>query len=142
MSDEGVTFVMREYYGSITNVINYTSITPRDLDFDEDDAGHKKIKELIETWLVAAKDFIDTNRNRDYHEEVRKGDRDEVPAGIENIAERIVANMVAQAKLRRNTSIVNMDDYEVKIINDAVITPAIRKDLKEYPKRARFRILV
>lgn len=127
----------RPIYSSPNEVIRYTSIQPKDLDLDTPE----KLNALINQWLVQAKDLIDQDRNRDYHKEVELGKRSSVPSGIDNIALRIVANMVAQAKIRRDTSIVRVDDYEIKMADDEIFTKAIRSDLSLYPKKRRFSFL-
>ena len=124
------------HYSTVDDVIEFTGIRPGDLGLEDDPQGttdpesaESKMRILIESWLVQVKDLIDQNRNRDFHEE-----EDGVPPGIHNIALRVCANMVAQAVLRRDTPIVRVDDFNVRTVEDRVITSAIKDDLKQYAR--------
>lgn len=57
-----------------------------------------------------------------------------VPPLIDNIALRACANMVGLAILRRDTSIIRIDDFNVELVEDQVLTEGIRKDLDLFPK--------
>lgn len=120
------------FYSTVATVKRNTGIRFDDLDFVDE----AELDSQIEEWLMDAKDLIDRNRNRNFHEET------EIPRGIHNIASRLAGNMVAQAKLRRETAIVHNDDYQQNFIDDRVMTAAIRKDLKLYPKKRTFGMMV
>jgi hypothetical protein len=122
---------MSFYYSSVPAVINYTSIQARDLDFEDQEA----LELQVEEWLMDAKSLIDADRNRDFLEEA-DGDKEEVPRGIHNIAMRLVSNMVAQAKLRRSTAIVQKSEYNLEFADDSVFTEAIEKDLNRFRRKA------
>lgn len=115
-------------YSSVESLKAYTNIKYNDLGLDNDAA----LTSLLTEFLEEAKSFIDNDRNRDYEDE------DEVPAGINNIARRIAANMVSQAILKRQTPIIHHDDFEQDVSMDEVFTKAIRKDLKRFPAKPRF----
>jgi len=122
-------------YSTPEKVISYTGVRPQDfyLEDDGEKTAEEKLKEMIEGWLLQVKDLIDADRNRDYNKEVDEGKREKVPPGIENIALRMAANMVAQAQLRRETPIVRHDDYSVDMVEDKVMTNAIKNDLARFP---------
>lgn len=121
---------MKQYYSTPEEVIHYTGVKPVDFGLEE----QAELITLIETWLLQVKDLIDRDRNRNYLSEV------EVPAGIENIAMRMAANMVALANLRRETPVVKHDDFNIKMVEDKIFTNGIKEDLSRYPAKARFRI--
>jgi len=125
------------YYSDPTTVKQYTGVKYTDLSFT-DDASYVT---WIEDRLVEVKDLIDQDRNRDYHQEVEAGTRAIIPPGINNIALRMMSNMLAQAVLRRETPIVKIDDFTIKMVEDQVFTSAIRKDLARYPAVTRFRMM-
>ena len=122
------------YYSNSDEVIAYTGIRPADLGLEDDEA----LAARLVAWLVQAKDLIDRDRNRDYHVETA------IPSGIHNIALRLVANMLAQARIRRDTPIVRVDDFAIRMVDDTVFTRAIQTDLRRYPAilpAPRFRIM-
>ena len=135
---------MRPCYSSPKQVISYTGVRPTDFGLEDDDyqTADKKLESLIKSWLVQVKDLIDMDRNRDYHQEVKKGKRTMVPSGINNIALRMAANMVAQANLRRLTPIVRHDDFSVDMVEDKIFTNAIKRDLARFPYKPNFKLIV
>lgn len=129
-------------YSSAEEVIAYTGVRAADFKLVADTGGSgltadEKLYAIINVWLAQAKDLIDTDRCRDYASE-----SSEVPAGINNIAMRICANMVAQAVIRRETPIIRVGEYAVKFNDDAIFTRAIQTDLARYPKKANFRMAI
>jgi hypothetical protein len=129
---------MPQFYSTVDEVIQYTGVHPQDLGLESDE----ELKKVIEGWLVQIKDIIDQDRNRDYHQEVEEGKRTEVPPGIHHIAMRVCANVIAQATFRRESTIVQVDDYQVQMLDDQIFTDAIKKDLARYPKKSRFGMMV
>ncbi len=120
-------------YSSAKDVIQYTGTQPRDLGLETDE----DLEELITKWLIQIKDLIDRDRNRDFHKEDGG-----VPPGLDHIARRGCANVVAQASFRRESTIVQVDDYTIQMVDDRVFTTSIRDDLKRYPRKARFGMTV
>lgn len=130
----------KRYYSTVGDVLRYTGIKPKDLGFkDAEEEGGITADELltafIEARLIEVKDLIDRDRNRDFHAE---GD---VPPGIHHIALRIMKNFLAHAVVSRETPIVRVDDFTIRMVEDQVFTHAIRNDLRTYPAKPRFRIL-
>ncbi len=137
-------------YSSPKKVIEYTGVRPQDFGLEDElneneevvETAEEKLESIIEGWLEQVKDLIDHDRNRDYHEEVEAGKRDKVPPGIEFVALRMAANMVAQANLRRQTPIVRHDDFSVDMVEDKVFTNAIKRDLARFPYKPNFKFIV
>jgi len=123
------------FYSSVDDVIAYTGIKYGDLGLEDAD----ELAVVIESNLKAAKSLIDQSRVRDYAQEVEDGERTVVPAGIDDIAKRMVSNMLANAVARRSTSTVRPEDLKV-MMDDVVITDAIKNDLSKYPKKLNLRI--
>lgn len=119
----------QNYYSSVNQVKQYTGIRAEDLGFEHEEF----LDEVLETWLIQIKDLINRDRNYDYTKD------EEIPAALNNIALRMAANMVAQATLRRETPIVRVDDFNVNMVEDAVLTNAIKQDLRRFLARPRFR---
>ena len=120
---------MAEFYSTAEEVMQYTGVKPGDLGLNEE----QELKDVLEGWLIQIKDIIDKDRNRNYH---REGS--EVPPGINHIAMRVCANVVAQASFRRESTIVQVDDYRIQMVDDQIFTEAIREDLSRYPRKMSF----
>jgi hypothetical protein len=117
-------------YSSIKEIIDYTGIEPEQIGKET----AEELEEVLLGWLVQAKDLIDADRNRNFHKEVQQGVLDDVPPGINNIAMRMASNMVAIAIFRRDTGVVRLNEFEVKMVKDSVFTSDIEKDLSRYAK--------
>lgn len=117
-------------YSSVSAVKQYTGLIYTDLGLDDEAA----LDTLIEEWLEEAKSLIDGDRNRDY-------DADgSVPKGIHNIALRIVGNMASVAVMKRQTPVVMNDDFTNNIATDMIFTDSIKRDLRRFPAKPRFRM--
>jgi hypothetical protein len=144
----GAGAAYRAFYSTVQDVIDLSGIKAIDFDFTDDFAGDEnahtadeKLTALIVTWLLSIKNFIDANRNRDYTQEVIDGVRAEIPAGIHNIALRAAANMASIALLRRETTVQRIDVVQ-RLKGDEIFTPALLRDLSQYPAKPRFRMCV
>jgi len=124
---------MAKFYSTAEEVMQYTGVKPGDLGLNEE----QELKDVLEGWLIQIKDLIDRDRNRDFHKEDGG-----VPPGIDHIAMRVCANVVAQASFRRESTIVQVDDYTIQMVDDRIFTTSIRDDLKRYPRKARFGMTV
>lgn len=127
------------YYGTPEQVRAYTGIRPEDLglsDITGGDTADQQLAAILVTWLGQATDIMDYIIGGSYL------DDQTVPAGLHNIAVRIVANMIAQAVLRRETPVIRIGEYAVRMTDDTIITPSIRRDLMRYRRAQPFRMFV
>lgn len=113
-----------------------TGIKPGDLNLDTDE----ELNATLDEWIEEATDLINEDRGRDYQKEVDSGIRDKVPAGIRSITERIVGNMISRAILRRETPIVQNEDFEINMTTDEIFTDSIKSDLARYPMKSSLNI--
>ncbi len=117
------------HYSSAADVIQFTGVQPEDIGASN--------KAELETWITARleeiKDIIDQDRGRDYHAEGA------VPKGIDHIALRIAGNLIGHAVMRRETPIVRIDDFTIRMIEDQVLTEAIQADLSRFPRKIRIK---
>lgn len=133
----------KKYYGDLEELKTVTGIRPEDLYFKDEEGGktaEEKLDELLESWLVQIKDMIDQDRKRDYLKEYENGEREQIPPGIHFIALRIAANMIAQAMVRRDTPVLKVGEYAVKMAEENIFTNAIKKDLAKFPAKPRIKI--
>lgn len=114
---------MTSYYGSIDRVKKDSGILPNDLGLTEE----TELEELIQEYFLEAKSLIDEDRNQDLLE--RFGSISEIPKCIHSVANRLVVNMIKQAKINRESPIINVEEYKVSLIDDTVFTISIEKDL-------------
>jgi len=116
-------------YANAEDVIQFTGVTPDDLQLE----SSVELISLVEKWVEQATSLIEQDRNRVY---------DPVPAGIENICIRMTANMVGYAVQRRNTTTVTHDDYDTRLIEDKMMTPSTKSDLRRWPRKHSMRFFV
>jgi len=63
-----------------------------------------------------------------------------LPEGINNIAMRATANMVKLAYANRESPVIKIDDLDAKLIEDKILTAALKAELKLYSKKLKFNI--
>lgn len=115
------------YYSDPEAVRIATGVQPEDLGLDDTD----ELDTLLESWLTEVKDIIDRDRRQDF------SDTDvwaEVPALVTSVARRMAGNAIAIAIVRRETPIIRIDDFSVKLVEDRLLTEDIRRDLALIPR--------
>ncbi len=122
---------MVQYYSNPKEVIDFTGIKPKKLNLNDqkDKTAEQVLEETIEKWLIQIKDMIDRYIGKEYVDE------DNIPGIIENVALRMAGNMVTVAMLRRNTSLIQSDNFDMGLIQDRIFTDAIKQDLDNTVKR-------
>lgn len=126
---------MSVYYSSPAQVRSYTGARASALGL----ANNTELDELLEGWLVQIKSLIDIDRNRDFLVEA-SGNPDAVPPLVHNVAMRAAANMYGFSQLRRETPVIRVDDYNVRVVPDAVLTEDLKKDLRRIRSKPIFRM--
>jgi hypothetical protein len=123
VSVEVVTAVPTDdYYGTVAEVIVQTDVQPADLGI----GTQAQLEYQLAEWLKVAKSYIDADRKRTYAAPA--------PAGIQNIAVRIVANIVVGATQRRKAAFIKLGDSKLAQVPDECVTESIRTDLESWPK--------
>jgi len=126
------------YYSTADKVKAYTGVRPSDFglsDISGGDTAETQLTNLLTAWLTEATDLMNMEMGKSYLSTT-------IPAGVHNIATRIVANMCAQAVLRRETPVIHIGEYATKMVDDMVLTPAIMKDLRRYRSTGSIRFFV
>ena len=123
---------MSTHYGDVHDVIAYSGAQPEMFGL----TTQMDMEALIEKWLEQVTEFINQDRNRNYLEEGN------VPKGIDNIAERMASVMIRNAQRQRSGSVVQIDDREIIIDDGSVFGARIMKDLRRYPRKPRFGMMV
>lgn len=102
-------------------------IVPDWLGFDND----SELDQWLERRIEAAEELVARYTGASYSEA-------DVPAGVKDAVSRIVGNMIGQARLHRNRSIVSIDDFgnqrtaPLPAATGQVFTPDIKEDLDLY----------
>lgn len=118
------------HYSTVEAVLRYSGAMPEMLGLKT----QYDLEQQVEQWLGEVTDFINADRNRDYRTEAN------VPAGIHNIAMRMVSNLIRSAQRQRTGSIVQVDGRDLVLDDAAVFSTQIKVDLRRYPAKPRLRI--
>lgn len=115
---------------------NYTGAQPRWFDLEDDAAMLATLTE----WTSHAEDLVTRFIGAQYDSQAAESDMaarprliaSAAPFGVKNAVLRITANMVAQAKLRRSTVVLQLDEYTQRLVDDRIFTRAVKDDLSMY----------
>lgn len=123
---------MAEPYTTPQAVRNFVGVTPPMLDLQDD----TDLDAELVSWIAQAQEMVDEYVQVSW-DEFYPGDdgdivKEPVPRGVVNGVLRIVGNMVAQAKVRRQSGILSLDEFRQIMIPDQVFTDSIKQDLDPY----------
>lgn len=117
-------------YSSPEDVTRRTGIGPDDLGFDDEDESGAL--EALDAFLVQlleeVSDLMDRKLRKSYLTETT------VPPGLNGIAADAAANAVREMVATRQTPVVRIDDFAVRVIQSNVLTRDILERLKLYAK--------
>lgn len=125
---------MERMYSSVDELKAYSGVLPQDFGLEDEEGGdtaEEKLDSLLEGWLLQVKNFIDQDRGRDYDADT--------PPGISNISLRMAANIIAQAQMRRESPVVTVENFNIKLVYDRIFTTDIKEDLSRFPMKVRFK---
>ena len=116
---------MVDKYSSVEEVILDANLAPEDFGYDEED--NNLLEEKVLSWLVVAKDLIDS-----YGKRIVWDDLDIIiPATIGLASKQIAMNIAAFTQVRIETPIISEGEYQVQFTQDEVFTPAIKALIKQ-----------
>jgi len=124
------------YYSTPARVIRETGIMTADLGFKDitgGDTADEQLTNYLEELLIETKSIIDNDRNTDLITEY--GTLEDIPPCITSIATRICVNMVNRAKLNRQSPIIKINDYSVKLVDSEIFTKPLKDELEICFKR-------
>lgn len=113
-------------YTSAADVKAFTGVTPGELKLADEEA----LDGLLDRWIGQISDLIDGVTKQPFE----SGD---VPGGVENIALRAMGRMVGVARQHRDSPIMRVDDWNVRMVEDRVLTADDRETLRtsDYAKK-------
>lgn len=109
-------------YVTADELIDYTGVDASSLGIEDLTA----LRARLDSWIAQAQEMVEKFIGYAYT------DIETVPLGVANATLRVAANIVAQAQIRRQTQILNIDEYSQRMVPDSVFTRAIRADLEPY----------
>lgn len=107
------------------SVINFTGVKPIHFKLDKDD--DTGLQNTITEWVLQGQSLI-INYTRNNWEDST------VPAAVQNVLLRLVANMVAVSIARRDTPITQVNDWSISIISSEIFTNDLKGDLEPFVK--------
>lgn len=108
-------------YCTTEEVIGLTGVTPKKLKLDGDD--NESLNTLLTKWISQAESLIDSYCRTSWTD---------VPGAVSNVCLRLVANMLALAVARRETAMVKVNDWTIKISDDNVFNDSLKADLNPF----------
>ena len=116
-------------YSSAADVRQYSQIKPTDLGF----ATVQELDSWIEERLVEISDMIDEYCEHSWAV-------NEVPSGVHGIAREMGRNVVSLSVTSRETPVVRVDEWRVRMVEPEILTAAIRRALRLYRKKPTIRM--
>lgn len=116
---------MEQFYGTVKKLKLYTGIGVHSNDFDVEDEN--ELDEILEEFLLDAKDYIDDYTERDFLQE------EDVPRKIHSVAVRIASNLILYSQFNRQTRMKRLNE-DGDVLEDRIMTKTILKDLDKYVK--------
>lgn len=117
-----------DFYGTAAAVKTRTGTRPDDLGLNDD----TELVALIEELLTEATDIMNRvmRRATDWNAE------DDIPAGLNGIANDIVTSSLREMVQTRQTPIVRVDDFAVRTISARVLSKDVKDRLRLYSSKA------
>ena len=109
---------------TVDEVKDFTGLKPSHLNLAKDD--DEKLDEILEKWIKQSTSLIKDYCNNDF-KQYRN-----IPDAVQNVCLRLTSNMVALATARRDTSITQVNDWQVNIVNMRVFSNDLKDDLEPY----------
>lgn len=115
---------MSYFYGKVEDTIIRSGIRFSDLGFED----KPELEAYVEGLLLKAKEYIDFYTNNEFPE-----DKEERTALVDDVAERIASRMINIATQDQTNQYVEVNDFNVQLVDDVIMTAGIRKDLDLLP---------
>lgn len=128
---------MTAFFSTAQAVIERTGIGPEDLGFDEgtEEENDDALEAFLEGVLTEVADLIKHKIRRDYLTEFDDGDITSIPAGLTGIAADIASDAIRTMVATRQTPVVRIDDFVVKVIRTFVFSEDVLRRLRLYGSR-------
>lgn len=111
-------------YTTVEEVKQLSGVTPESLKLPKGD--NEALTSILTGWINQCKSLIDAHCHTSWE--------NEVPGAVQNVCLRMASNMVALAQARKDTPLVKVNDWSVKIVDFNIFTQDLKNDLKPFVK--------
>jgi hypothetical protein len=106
-------------------IIKVNGIKPEHLRLEKEENPDTALTNLLNTWITQADAMIDTQ-----HEHSQTQNRK--LAVIENVALRLVSNMVGMVRAKQDTPLIKINDWTIQLTSSKIFTDDLKDDLKPF----------
>ena len=106
------------------DVIEFTGVKPQTFRFDKEDTG--SLETLLEKWILQSEGLIISYCNYDF------SDLEELPSAVVNVCLRLTANMVALAQARKDTPVIQVNEWNVQTVSSNIFSNDLKRDLTPF----------
>lgn len=99
----------------------FTGASPENFRLEKTD--EEGLLSLLQTWINQSKGLIDSFCHQNFDTET--------PPAISNVCLRLASNMVALAVSRRDTPLIKVNDWSIKISSSNVFSEDLKADLRD-----------
>jgi hypothetical protein len=118
------------FYGTVASVKVRTGIGPEDLGLDTEG----DLDTFIGGLLDEATDLMNKKMHRDWYADITAGLETAIPAGLNGIANDAVTESLRTMVSTRQTPVVRIDDFAIRVVQAKMLTPDILARLTLYSK--------
>lgn len=95
------------------------------------------LNNMLDKWIQISSSVISKYCNREWT--VEDNDLSSVPSNIRLATSIAVSNIIAFAQTRRDTPIINKDDWNVNFSNNSILTDDVKELIDPYVKESKNR---
>ena len=111
-------------YCTEEEIIQFTGVKPISIGLQQND--ETGLNEILSEWISQAEGLINSYINRAYTKDV--------PPAVKNVCIRITANMVALSQARKETPVVQVNDWSMEILDMDIFNKRLKADLAPFVK--------
>ena len=111
------------------DIMEFTGVKPQTFRFDKDDLS--SLETLLEKWILQSEGLIMSHCNHDF------SDYDEIPSAVVNVCLRLTANIVALAQARKDTPVIQVNEWNVQTVSSNVFSNDLKRDLTPFVRERK-----
>jgi len=92
----------------------------------------EEYQELMNEWIKQSESLINSY--------CRKTWKDEIPDAVKNVCLRLISNMIEFYNIRKDTPIINPEDFTIKNSSSEIFTQDLKNDLKPFRKTKKISV--
>lgn len=122
---------MTAFYGTAEDLRLRTGVRAEDLGIADDPT----LETFLENLLTEVSDLVNRRIGRDYLAEFDAGTISAIPPGLTGIVVDVAADSLRTMIATRQTPVVRIDDFAVRVIRSTTFSPDVRDRLRLYGNR-------